>query len=125
MVFSRRELLALLAQGIASRGVRPKPRGKPSGLPWRSQLTDVAREAGLHAPVIYGGVEKKDYIIETAGPGVALLDYDNDGWLDIFLLSTRGGGCNFWGGGARGGGARRRVRRTGSTRTIVTGRSRT
>lgn len=87
MLVSRRELLALLAQGIASRGVKPKPRGKPSGLPWHSRLVDVAHEAGLRAPVIYGGVEKKDYIIETAGPGVAFLDYDNDGWLDVFLLS--------------------------------------
>jgi hypothetical protein len=37
--------------------------------------------------VIYGGIEKKDYIIETVGCGVAFLDYDNDGWLDIFILS--------------------------------------
>jgi hypothetical protein len=87
MICSRRELLAWLAQGIASRGVRPKPRGKPSGLPWRSRLTDVAAAAGLRQPVIYGGVDRKEYIIETAGPGVAFLDYDNDGWLDILLLS--------------------------------------
>lgn len=50
MVVSRREWLALPAQGIASRGVRPKPRGKPSGLPWFSRLVDVAHAAGLRAP---------------------------------------------------------------------------
>ena len=88
----RRELLALLAtplfgQGIASRGVRPLPRGKPSGLPFHASFTDVAAQAGLTAPVIYGGVDKKDYIVETVGCGVAFFDYDNDGWLDIFLLS--------------------------------------
>ncbi len=93
MFYSRRELLALLtqgsllAQGIASRGVKPLPRGKPSGLPWYAKFTDVARQAGLYAPVVFGGVDRKNYIIETAGPGVAFLDYDNDGWLDILLLS--------------------------------------
>ena len=42
---------------------------------------------GLTAPVIYGGVERNDYIVEAIGCGAAFLDYDNDGWLDIFLLS--------------------------------------
>jgi len=81
------------AQGISSRGVKPMPRGKPSGLPWHSRFVDVAEQAGLRAPVIYGGVVRKDYILETVGCGVAFIDYDNDGWLDIFILSgTRMGG---------------------------------
>jgi hypothetical protein len=90
---TRRTLLAALptalvrAQGISSRGVRPTPRGKPSGIPFNSRLTDVAAHAGLTAPVIYGGVEQKRYIIETVGCGCAFLDYDNDGWLDILLLT--------------------------------------
>jgi hypothetical protein len=67
--------------------VRPTPRGKPSGIPFRARFTDVAKQAGLTAPVIYGGVDRKQYILETIGSGVAFLDYDNDGWLDIFLLS--------------------------------------
>jgi hypothetical protein len=75
------------AQGISSRGVKPMPRGKPSGLPWNSRFVDIAEQAGLRAPVIYGGEEHKDYIIETVGCGVAFIDYDNDGWLDIFILS--------------------------------------
>ena len=37
--------------------------------------------------MIYGGIDRKQYIIETVGCGVAFIDYDNDGWLDIFLLS--------------------------------------
>ena len=91
-VITRRQSLALLAapafaQGIATRGVKPTAKGKPSGLPFHSRLTDVAREAGLTQPIIYGGVDKKTYILETVGCGVAFLDYDNDGWLDIFLLS--------------------------------------
>lgn len=77
----------LFAQGVASRGVKPRPRGKPSGLPFGARFVDVAAEAGLRAPTIYGGVEKKDYLLEAVGCGVAFLDYDNDGWLDIFLPS--------------------------------------
>ena len=80
-------VLARAQSGMASRGVAPTPRGKPSGLPWHSRLTDVAREAGLRAPVIYGGVETNAYIIEAMGCGIAFLDYDNDGWLDIFVPS--------------------------------------
>ena len=75
-----------LAQGISSRGVKPQPRGKPSGLPFPAHFTDVALAAGLTAPTIYGGIDHKQYIFETVGCGVAFFDYDNDGWLDIFVL---------------------------------------
>jgi len=93
----RRELLALLSApgaavcaqlgGMASRGLRPRPKGKPSGLPFHARFTDVAGQAGLRAPVICGGIDTNDYIVETMSCGAAFLDYDNDGWLDIFLLS--------------------------------------
>jgi hypothetical protein len=76
----------LLAQGIATRNVAPRPRGKPSGLPFHAHFTDVAAAAGLRAPIVYGGIDHKSYILETVGCGAAFLDYDNDGWLDIFLL---------------------------------------
>ena len=33
------------------------------------------------------GTAQKDYIIEELGSGVALLDYDHDGWLDIYLVN--------------------------------------
>ena len=74
-------------QGSASRGVKPTPRGKPSGRPFHARFVDVAKEAGLTAPIIYGGVAEKDYIVETVGSGAAFVDYDNDGWVDIFVLS--------------------------------------
>jgi hypothetical protein len=48
---------------------------------------DIADRAGLTDPVVYGGFEKKRYIVETNGCGVAFLDYDDDGWLDILLLT--------------------------------------
>jgi len=73
-------------QGVSSRGVKALPRGKPSGLPFHARFTDVAKAAGLGAPVIYGGVDRKQYILETVGCGAAFIDYDNDGWLDIFIL---------------------------------------
>src|SRR5215471_15674332 len=73
--------------GMASRGIKPQPRGKPSGLPFHAHFTDVGAYAGLRAPIIYGPPDRMDYILESMGCGVAFLDYDNDGWLDIFLLS--------------------------------------
>jgi enediyne biosynthesis protein E4 len=51
------------------------------------QFIDVARQAGLNARTIYGGEHKNKYLLETTGCGVAFYDYDNDGWLDIFLVN--------------------------------------
>ena len=83
----------LLAQGVASHTVKPVARPAPSGRAFNAHFVDVASSAGLHAPIIYGGVESKKYILEATGCGCAFIDYDNDGWMDIFLLSgTRLGG---------------------------------
>ena len=83
---SAQELLGQ-TQGIATREVKAQPKPAPSGRPFYAHFTDIAKEAGLHAPVIYGGVESKKYIMEANGCGCAFIDYDNDGWMDIFLLS--------------------------------------
>ena len=80
-------VLGLRGQGISTRNVSPTPRGKPSGLPFPAQFTDIADAAGLRAPVICGNDDHKSYILETVGCGAAFLDYDSDGWLDIFVLS--------------------------------------
>ena len=80
--------LRLLAQ-MASRGIKALPRGKPSGLPFHARFTDVAQEAGLRAPVVYGDVETQRYILENMGCGCAFLDYDNDGWMDLVVLTGR------------------------------------
>jgi hypothetical protein len=48
---------------------------------------NIAAAAGLSAPTIYGGVDRKRFIIETNGCGVAFFDYDNDGWMDVLILS--------------------------------------
>src|SRR6185437_14899419 len=51
-------------------------------------FTDIAHSAGLSGAVnVYGGVARKQYILEEVGNGVALFDYDNDGWLDIFFVN--------------------------------------
>jgi hypothetical protein len=48
---------------------------------------NVARESGLSVKTIFGGEHKNKYLLETTGCGVAFYDYDNDGWLDIFLVN--------------------------------------
>src|SRR3974390_3791420 len=48
---------------------------------------DLAEKAGLTAQNIFGGLDTKKYIIETTGTGVAIFDYDNDGWPDIFVVN--------------------------------------
>ena len=57
--------------------------------PATSQVTfvDVAREAGLTIPNVWGGTEHKRLIIEAKGSGIGFFDYDNDGWLDIYLTN--------------------------------------
>jgi enediyne biosynthesis protein E4 len=57
----------------------------PSGLD--VNFVNVARESGLNVKTIFGGEHKNKYLLETTGCGVAFYDYDDDGWLDIFLVN--------------------------------------
>src|SRR5437660_8636360 len=83
----------LLAQGVSAHKAQSIARPPASGRPFNARFVDIASAAGLRAPVIYGGVENKKYILESTGCGCAFFDYDNDGWIDIFLLcGTRLGG---------------------------------
>ena len=50
-------------------------------------FVDVAEKAGLTFSNVFGGLTTKKYIIETTGTGVAIFDYDNDGWPDIFFVN--------------------------------------
>jgi len=70
------------ASPLASQAAAPKP-GNDLGL----SFVNVAKESGLNAKTIFGGEHKNKYLLETTGCGVAFYDYDNDGWLDIFLVN--------------------------------------
>jgi len=48
---------------------------------------DVSEKAGLTKWTHKMGTPEKTYIVETKGSGVGLIDYDNDGWLDIYVVN--------------------------------------
>jgi hypothetical protein len=73
--------IMLLAGGPALYGQR----GNAARFP--VQFQDIAKQAGLQTPTIYGGASQNRYILETTGCGAAFIDYDNDGWIDIFLVN--------------------------------------
>src|ERR1700761_9307318 len=69
---------------------RPAPQGAPSpvtGTPLGFQYVNVATNSGLNLKTIYGGEHKNRYLLETTGCGVAFFDFDQDDWLDIFLVN--------------------------------------
>ena len=67
----------------AARGVRGGVEPSPLGFSFRN----TAREAGLTAVTVFGGTETNKYLLETTGCGVAVLDFDADGWLDLFFVN--------------------------------------
>lgn len=90
---TRRSLLGVLCCGTLAQA-KARAQAKPptidptlstDGFP--VSFVDVARPAGLTHPIIYGEENRSDYITEANGCGVAFYDFDNDGWLDIFLLN--------------------------------------
>ena len=52
------------------------------------RFTDVTAASGITFVNATGDPDRKDYIFEVKGGGVAALDYDNDGWMD--LVFSRG-----------------------------------
>src|SRR6267143_2112118 len=79
----RARLTVLLFLSLAL-GANDQPKNSPNQI---ARFTDIAQKAGLTMKNVFGGLETKKYIIETTGTGVAIFDYDNDGWPDIFLVN--------------------------------------
>jgi hypothetical protein len=102
MSISRRQLLGSTAFALGARVMEAltTPLWKWTSVPQLNAATlpgadnqspviyvDVAREAGLNLPNVWGGVKTKKYLVEVKGSGLAFFDYDNDGWLDIYLTN--------------------------------------
>jgi enediyne biosynthesis protein E4 len=84
---SRRQFLQLLGGTSAAvfAGIHDL---RAADAPLTVVFTDVTAASGLlNAKNISGSVTNKQFLLEEMGCGVALFDYDNDGWLDIFLVN--------------------------------------
>jgi hypothetical protein len=77
-------LSAILVVSSAGFAQQTSPATRPKPIAY---FVDEAEKAGLTMKNVFGGVDTKKYIIETTGTGVAIFDYDNDGWADIFIVN--------------------------------------
>jgi hypothetical protein len=78
-------IICLLVAGSTISGQIGSVTKKDEGL--RVRFTNVAQQAGLNVSMIYGDEHRNRYLLETTGSGAAFIDYDNDGWQDIFLVN--------------------------------------
>src|ERR1700722_4113519 len=83
----RSRALILFLVLFAATSVAQQPKAAPVAPTPIANFIDIAERSGLTMQEIFGGVDTKKYIIETTGTGVAIFDYDNDGWPDIFLMN--------------------------------------
>jgi hypothetical protein len=87
MAWPRRSMVAVQSPVAKPNSAPPKIPPPPAWADLKVNFVDVAKQAGLNARTIFGGEHKNKYLLETTGCGVAFYDYDNDGWLDIFLVN--------------------------------------
>ena len=80
-------VLLLFINGRFEQRNGQSPRPAPDRRAILADFRDVAAAAGLSSRTVIGGERTKDYILETTGGGLAIVDYDNDDWPDIFLLN--------------------------------------
>ncbi len=66
---------------------KPSPYPASALHPTPAWFVDVAARAGITVRNVNGGAITKHYIVEATGSGVAIIDYDRDGWPDIFLVN--------------------------------------
>jgi enediyne biosynthesis protein E4 len=78
----RAAFLAIFAISAAAQNTQSAKSSAPI-----ADFVDVAEKSGLTMMNVFGGRDTKKYIIETTGTGVAIFDYDNDGWPDILIVN--------------------------------------
>ena len=88
--WTRRRLLHIMPAALAPVLIPGALRAAlPAGKAPFSRFVDVAQAAGLTEATIYGELESFTYIFESMASGCAFIDYDNDGWMDLFILGGR------------------------------------
>ena len=89
--WTRRRLLRTAPAALAPMLLPPglEAYATPSKTAPFSRFTDIAAAAGLKETMVYGELAQVTYIVEIMGGGCAFFDYDNDGWMDIFILGGR------------------------------------
>src|SRR5262249_41008933 len=75
-------LLLCLSRWPDPRPPEPTPEGPEPGFPW---FVEVTQEAGIDF-IHFDSATPMHYIQETIGSGLAWIDYDNDGWPDLFCV---------------------------------------
>ena len=88
--WTRRELLRTIPAAVLSHLLCSKvsaATGSTKPLPPFSRFVDVAQAAGLTEPTVCGEPDSFTYIVESMATGCAFFDYDNDGWMDIFIFA--------------------------------------
>ena len=87
--WTRRQLLRTLPAALYPALPLGLRAGVAGPAPPFSRFVDIAAAAGLTQPTFYGSVGAATYILEITGCGCAFIDYDNDGWMDILMLTGR------------------------------------
>ena len=80
-------LMLLFAAAYSAFAAQQSKVAEPPAPPKLAHFVDIADKAGLTMSTVFGGVDTKKYIIETTGTGIAVFDYDNDGWPDILIVN--------------------------------------
>ena len=83
-----RTLPAVVVPFCLPDGLLARATAEPALKPF-SRFVDVAHAAGLTQSFVYGDPKHNTYIVEVNGAGCAFFDYDNDGWMDVFILGGR------------------------------------
>ncbi len=78
-------MLLFLLLAVAAHAQSPYPESAEHPAP--AWFVNVAAQAGISVRNVNGSAENKRYIVEATGSGVAILDFDRDGWPDIYLVN--------------------------------------